>query len=166
MVVPELAKLCEPWQSLFGDNRAVATSVTAAHVLSLLVGGGLAIAADRTTLRTYARAAEERTLHLRELGAVHRPVLISLAVLMISGVLLAAADVETYATNWIFWTKMALIALLLANGALLTRTENRLRTAEEPDRTAGWRRLRTASIASLALWTLTALAGEILTGFA
>lgn len=95
--------------------------------------------------------------------SIHRPVLISLVLLFLSGVLLFAADVETFATSWIFWTKMGLIALLLANGAVLERTESRLRTRSEDGAQARrWRRLRWASVLSITLWLLTAVAGEVL----
>ena len=55
--------------------------------------------------------------------------------------LLTAADLETFATSPVFWVKLGLVTLLLANGLVLERTESRLRglSAREidPRRAAG-----------------------------
>lgn len=162
-LVSQLAELLAPWQDLYNDSVPLSTAVTTVHLVALVVGGGLAIAADRASLRLSGRGEAERSLHLAEMRSIHRPVLISLVLLFLSGVLLFAADVETFATSWIFWTKMGLIALLLANGAVLERTESRLRTRSEDGAQARrWRRLRWASVLSITLWLLTAVAGEVL----
>lgn len=178
-LVASLARILSPWQSLYSDSKALSTTVVAVHTVALLFGGGLAIAADRTTLRMLrARGrgpdaiTEERRL-LGELGAVHRPVVIALALLVISGVLLAAADVKTYALSWVFWLKLALFVLLLVNGAVLERAESGLRGAATSGgavRTANvaarWQRLRVATWASLVLWTATTVVGVALTSVA
>jgi uncharacterized membrane-anchored protein len=160
-----LAHTFAPWQSLYSGSTLVATSVTTMHIVAMLVGGGLAIAADRSTLRSLPRPAEQGHL-LRELKAVHRPVVIWLAVLFVTGAMLAAADVETFAASPIFWVKLALIALLLVNGAQLYRTEARLSHAL-PDHAAGldrlWRRLGRSARLSLGLWVLITILGVVLT---
>ena len=51
----------------------------------------------------------------------HRVVLGGLVLLLVSGVLLPGADVDTSIASRIFWLKMALIAALLVNGAVLVR---------------------------------------------
>jgi hypothetical protein len=160
-----LYALLAPWQSLYADSVVVSTAVTTAHVLSLVVGGGLAIAADRSTLRIARRPAADRLAHLEELRATHRPVLIALVALFASGVLIATADLETFVGSWVFWLKLGLVALLLANGVVLARAENALRRAGEQRLGATdllWSRLRAASIASLTLWLVTAVVGEVL----
>lgn len=176
-IVQTLVRVFAPWQTLFSDSKVISTAVVAIHVVALLFGGGLAVAADRVTLRTLraVRAgapggiADERRL-LADLGAVHRPVLIALTFLFASGVLLAASDVKTYALLWLFWLKLSLVALLLINGIVLERAEAGLRRMSTtptgaPDATAAgrWRRLRTATWASLALWTATTVVGVALT---
>ena len=72
--------------------------------------------------------------------------------------LLLGADFDTYVASRIFWLKMALIAALLINGALLVRAGRRVDALETSD----WVRLRRASVASLALWFLTTLLGAAL----
>ena len=88
-------------------------------------------------------------------------VLASLALSFVSGIALFAADIETFFGSWIFWLKMALIALLLANGAVMNRAERTLRV-HGADADAAWRRLRTVAITSLALWLTITLAGMAL----
>jgi uncharacterized membrane protein YhaH (DUF805 family) len=93
--------------------------------------------------------------------------LLWLAALFGSGVLLAAADVETFAASPAFWVKLALVALLVVNGAVLALTERRLRAEGiaagrlSEDRPL-WRRLRVSTFCSIALWTATAVAGTVL----
>ena len=173
-VVEALARVLAPWQTLFSDSKVLSTAVVTVHIVALLFGGGLAVAADRVTLRAFRatrggavdRAADEQQRLLAELGAVHRPVLIGLALLFVSGVLLAAADVKTYALSWVFWLKIALVALLLVNGIVLERAEARLRRGTSDGTTGAWTRLRTATWASLVLWTATTVVGVALTNAA
>lgn len=163
-----LLDLVAPWAKVYGHSKVLATAVVFLHVAPIVVGGGLAIALDRSTLRVRHREPGARERHLGELDTAHRVVLAGLALSLLSGFALFAADVETFFGSWIFWLKMGLIALLLANGARLTRTERRLRTGalDGAEADAGWRRLRTIAITSLALWLTITLAGVALTNVA
>lgn len=159
-IVETLTSAFAPWHKAYADSNVISTAVTATHIVALLVGGGLAIGADRTTLRALKRQTPDWQNHLAELHAVHRPVVVMLAVLFISGVAMAAADVETFATSPLFWLKLALVTLLLLNGFVLYRTEGRLqRTLSAPllDR------LKLTTYLSLLLWVLTTIAGTVLT---
>lgn len=163
-LVETLAHTFAPWQSIYSDSKAVASVVTGVHLTGLLFGGGFAVAADRATLRAFQRDPVERRAVLSELHAVHRPVLVALLVLFLSGLALAAADVKTFAESPVFILKLTLVALLLTNGAVLERTERALRlTAGGPRRDARlWRRLRATAWLSLGLWTGTVVAGTVL----
>jgi uncharacterized membrane-anchored protein len=161
-LVQTLAHAFAPWQSLFSDSKTVASVVTGVHLVGLLFGGGLAVAADRSTLRAYRRHPSERASALAELHAVHRPVLIALAVLFASGVALATADIETFLSSPVFYLKLVIVALLLANGAVLERTERALRRGAADAETRLWRRLKATTCLSLFLWTCTVLAGTVL----
>ena len=67
---------------------------------------------------------------------------------MVHEVLKERADVETYSVSVLFWTKMALVALLIANGGLLTAAGRHAHASSSP-----WqRRLVAASAISLILW--------------
>jgi hypothetical protein len=162
-IVPTLAHALEPWKSLFSDSKAVASVVTGVHLIGLLFGGGLAVAADRMTLRALKRAPADRAAALAEMHAVHRPVLIALVLLFASGVALATADIENFLSSPYFYIKLTCVTLLLANGAVLERTERALRRGStHADAGTLWRRLQATSRLSLFLWTCTVVAGTVL----
>jgi len=156
--------LVEPWARVYRDHNNVSAGIAFLHLGGLLAAGGFAIAADRGTLRAFAGDAASRRSHVAELGAVHRPVLIGLTIVMASGLLMLAADLQTFLTSPVFWVKMALVAGLLANGLGLTRAGQRLE--REPDSETGWVRLRRWSLSSLALWFAVTLVGTFLTNAA
>src|SRR5258705_6123876 len=128
--VHALVKVFEPWNSLYGHSKVISTTVITAHLGAMFLGGGLAVAADRATLRTAAERPDERARQLAEVSDVHRPVLIAIAFLFISGIAMALADLENFLTSPFFWVKIGLVTLLLINGALLQRTESALRIGD------------------------------------
>ncbi len=154
-----LEEMLSPWASLYGDSVVIATAVTALHLIGMLLGGGLAIGADRTTLRLTSGISSERNRHLGELNAIHRPVLIAMSVLFATGLLMAAADVATFLVSPVFWVKLTLVALLVINGVVLERTETTLRQSENESL---WSRLRVSAMTSIALWIATLVAGVFL----
>jgi hypothetical protein len=167
-IVHTLAHAMAPWQSLYSDSKAVASVVTGVHLVAMLFGGGFAVAADRSTLRALRREPSQRVHALTEMHAVHRPVLIALALLFVSGVALAAADVETFATSPIFLLKLAIVTLLLINGAVLERTERmlRLETGAPGREPRLWQRLRMTAYLSLFFWTCAVVTGTVLVNVA
>jgi uncharacterized membrane protein len=160
-----LTGLAAPWAKFYGHSRVAATIVEFLHIAPLIVAGGLAIALDRSTLRLDHDDPTARARHLAELSAVHRVVVGGLVVSLLSGLALLASDLETFWGSWIFWLKMALVLLLLANGGMMTRLERALR-AGEGYADEGWRRLRNVAIASVTLWLTITLAGVALTNLA
>ena len=151
--------LFAPWQNAYSDSTAISTTVTALHLIGMLVGGGLAIAADRATLRIADEQPGERERHLGELNAIHRPVLLALALLFLTGVLMVTSDIATFLGSPVLWIKLGLVALLVFNGVVLERTETSLRRGDEK---ASWRKLRVAAMCSIGLWIATLVAGTIL----
>ncbi|HLB09974.1 MAG TPA: hypothetical protein VK617_10590 [Gemmatimonadaceae bacterium] len=163
-LLKSLEHFLAPWQSAYSDSKVISTFVVGAHVLAMFIGGGFAIAADRKTLQALRADAVERTRQLFELHQIHRPVLVSMAVMLVTGVMLAASDVKTFATAPMFWIKIALVGSLIVNGGVLTKTEESLRNggmvADVAQRR--WGRLRTVSWMSLVLWSATLIVGVIL----
>jgi uncharacterized membrane protein len=157
-----LTRLVAPWASFYSHSKPAATIVTFLHIAPIVVGGGLAIAFDRATLRVWLRDAEARAQHLEELGSVHRVVIAALVVLFASGIALLAADLDTFLGSPIFWVKMALIVALLVNGGLMTRLERTL-AGPAGGREDQWRRLRVLAITSLVLWLMVTFVGVALT---
>jgi hypothetical protein len=150
------SNLAATWGSSYANHAALRTIVTFAHIASLIVGGGAAVTADRTTLS--ASGDSGNITALDSLRGTHRVVLWSLLLVGISGLLMLAADLESLLYSRVFWIKMGLVALLLVNGAALWAAERR---ASGRDASA-WRRLRVTATASVALWLLTTLAGVAL----
>lgn len=148
------------WASFYANHAAVRTSVTFMHIAGLVGGGGCAIAADRATLIASGKSRADRRLHLDSLHAMHRIVVSGLTAVIISGVLLFAADVDSFVYSRLFWLKMGFIALLAMNGIVLIRAERRAR--RDPQDDAGWSVLRAAAVCSLTLWFATTLIGAAL----
>jgi hypothetical protein len=166
-IVQTLATAAKPWAKLYSDSTAVSSGVTFLHLAGLLFAGGLAVSSDRATFRAFRGNEDDRSRLLTELGNSHGWVIAGLTVIFASGLLLALADVKTFATSPVYWTKMSLVALLLANGLVLQRTERRLRAASlvgQPDAPVRklWSRLRLSAAASMTLWTAIVLAGVVL----
>ena len=159
-----LARLAEPWNSLYSDSKVVSSAVVFLHLLPLLIAGGAALTADRATLRAARGSADDRARQLRELARVHAVVLGGLALSFVSGVLLFLSDVDEYLGSPVFWVKLGFVGLLLLNGFMMTRTEKAL--ASGRNESALWARLRTISVLSLILWTTTTLVGVVLMSYA
>ena len=123
-----------------------------------MAAGGCAIAADRGVLLALRQDDAARRTQLVALDGTHRIVTIGLACIIASGFLLFAADLDTFLYSRLFWIKMALIVLLLVNGAVLRWAEHRALGGAD----GAWRTLRVTAIASLALWFLVTLGGAAL----
>jgi hypothetical protein len=148
------------WAALYSDHQAVSVTVRFLHLAGLLVGGGTALAADRHLIAAVSGDAVARQAALALAGSSHRIVVPALALMALTGVLMAASDLETYLNSRLFWMKMGIVGLLLINGGLLVLSE---RAAAGGAGNGGWARLRFVSAASLALWLLALLAGTWLT---
>jgi hypothetical protein len=127
----------------------------------------MAVSSDRSIFRAMRGTDDDRRRLVAELGNSHAWVITGLAVIFASGLLLALSDVKTFASSGVYWTKMTLVALLLVNGTVLQRTEQRLRiasgtTALRPPEDSVWARLRFTAVISMCLWTAIVLAGVIL----
>lgn len=133
--------------------------MTYLHFAGVLVGGGFAVVADRDGLRVSPRAPGAGPGDLADLAGVHAWVLTGLGLVFVSGLLMMLADLHTYATSPVFWTKMGLVVLLLGNGYGRTRAEAAVRRGTA----AGWNWLRRTSVASLVLWFAILLVSTILT---
>lgn len=159
MVVAGLGVLVARWARAYADHKAVSGGVTYVHLAGVLLGGGFAVSADRAALRWSRAAGAGTAAELQRLGAIHRWVIAGLGLTFMSGVAMMLADLDSYLTSVVFWTKMGLIVFLIANGYLKLRAEAALMGGGA----AAWRRLRGTAIASIILWFGVLLAGTILT---
>lgn len=160
-LVQQLAAAIAPWADFYNASKVAQTAVAFGHFGGMMTAGGFALATDRATLRAAGAPLSERPRHLRELAGVHPIVVVALGITALSGLLMFAADLENLIILPAFWIKMGLVGLLVLNGWLMLRAERSLRQGDPAD-AAGWRRLRAAALASLALWLAVVLAGSVL----
>jgi len=146
--------MLDAWKELYSNSAVWRSAVLFAHIAGILIGGGCAVATDRLTLLSTPNDAHQ----LRIVGGVHRLVVVAIACIAASGLLMLAADLDTFLVSKVFWTKMLLVVFLLINGLRLLRAEHAAKNGEP----SGWGRLRGASITSLVLWVLIALLGSVL----
>lgn len=146
------------WAHFSRHTVWLSVTLTFVHLVGILLGGGLAIATDRASLRLSPATAPDWPQELTRLASVHRWVLAGLALIFASGLLMMLTSFETFAVSAVFWIKMGLIALLLGNGFVRMRAETALRQG----RATGWGQFRAASVASLVLWFVILLAGTLL----
>jgi hypothetical protein len=156
-----LVELAKPWAKFYSKSHATQAVVVFTHVAGLLGGGGLAIAADRAMWKARKATGEVRARLLAEVGATHRPVIIGLTMLAVSGVLLTTSDLETHLKSPIWWGKMVAVVLLLINGARLQSVERAMQRAPATI-DAAWPKLERSSRLSYLLWFAVVLGGVLL----
>jgi hypothetical protein len=159
MSFPEfLVPAADKWAAFYGDHRLVSAGIRFLHLAAIVFGGGAAIAADRRTLAAVG-SPERRDAAVADLAGTHRVVVPALALIVATGALMALSDRDTFFASRVFWTKLGLFVLLLANGGLLLAAER----AFVAGRPAGTGLLRAGSALSLLLWFAVLAAGVWLT---
>jgi hypothetical protein len=149
----------DSWADLYGNHQLVSVTVRYLHLAGLVVGGGTALAADRQVLRGARSGASMRSGVVSAVHAAHRVVVPALAVIVATGLAMTLSDTETFLVSPLYWSKMALVGLLLLNGLGLVAAGR----AVAGERPRGWRWLSLTSAASLLLWLGTLFAGVWLT---
>ncbi len=164
-VIETVVELAKPWADLYGHSKPVSTAVTFVHIAGIMVGGGFAMASDRAALRAMKGTDDDRRRVLVDFSSIHRPVLIALTLVVISGVLLMLSDAGTFLASPVYYLKIGSFVLLMANGLLVQKTEQAL--AKNPSTgNPLWNRFAFGARASLTLWLWTALVGVALTSAA
>ena len=167
-LVPDLATvdaLAEPWQKLYAHSTVVATLVLFGHVAGLVVAAALTFSTEASVLRLDPADDAERGRYLRITSPARRPIGIALGLAMLSGILLFLADLEAFAVSPVFWTKMVLVVLLLANVRVASRLDAGLRGADDaPEHRHErlWWRRRASAWTAAVLWLALLLCGSAL----
>jgi hypothetical protein len=160
--MPEsIAAMTQPWADLYADSGVLSTVIVFLHLGGLTVAGGFALAFDRSALRVERGIVPDRSGFLRELNAVHLPVIVAMTIVIASGFALMLADVEVFLPSKVFWLKMGVFALLLLNGLAVQAAGRRL--SRDAMDARGWLRLRRASLRSIGLWAAVIFLGVLLT---
>ncbi|MGH7471920.1 MAG: hypothetical protein ACRENP_28550 [Longimicrobiales bacterium] len=158
-----MISIVQPWAQFYNDSSATQNGILFLHFGALLVAGGYAVAADRWVLRAGGMDESARSALLDQLTTLHRPVVIGLFLLIVTGSAMALADAEALLASPVFWLKMSCFGLLLLNGLTLLHAEKKLRRRSMGMRsTAAWRKLQWGARRSFALWMLTLLLGTLL----
>jgi hypothetical protein len=162
------------WAQLYRTNDIVQILAAFGHILSIAYAARFALAGDRAALRltraTYAVASpiasaaprtRSRAADLNTLTSAHRHVLTGLACALVTGLAQLAAQLDYLPQSPIFWVKMTLLVVLLANGRVIQLAGRRAVHAASssgiPDE------LRPAALRSIALWCTLILLGLLLT---
>src|SRR5256712_462752 len=98
-----ISHLLALWAHFYGQTTAVRATVTYVHLGGILLGGGLAIAADGAALRLSPETVPDWTRELDRLAAVHRWVVGGLALTFASGTRPPLSRLDTFATSTVFW---------------------------------------------------------------
>jgi hypothetical protein len=154
-----LASVIGSWSDYYDHHHAVSVTVRYFHLVGLVVGGGTALAADRQILAATRSGPEQRLAVVASLRASHRVVVPALALMVTTGILMTAADADTFLASRLYWSKLGLVSLLLLNGLGLLAAER----AFSRGGTQSWTGLRLTSAASLLLWLAILFAGVWLT---
>jgi hypothetical protein len=157
-----MAQLLTTWAAAFANHPLLRTAVDFVHIGGLVAAAGCALTVDLATIAAARRTPDSRTAQLEVLNRTHPIVLGGLGALVVSGLLLFAADVPTFLHSAVFWVKMGLVALLVGNGAMMLAAERRAVRGIN----GSWHHLHALSVSSLLLWTLTTLAGAALPNLA
>src|SRR3989449_11641213 len=89
-----LGTLVARWARLYADHKVVSGGVTYVHLAGILLGGGLALSADRIVLRWSSEPGPDRSRELERLGATHRWGIGGLALTLESGIGMLLADLD------------------------------------------------------------------------
>ncbi len=123
------------------------------------MAGGTALVADRQIFRAARTGPKQREAALAGLHGSHRTVISWLAVVGLSGVLMASADWTTFFHSRLFWTKMAVVGLLAANGSAMIFLDRR---AIRDGVAVRWAGVLAVSAVSFVLWISIVFLGTLL----
>ena len=160
MTLTIMAGVIDWWGSYYGDHQLVSVAIRFLHLAGLVLGGGTALYADRQLLRAGRREPEQQETVLAMLHRSHKYVVSWIFAVAITGAAMTAADTQTFLVSEVYWIKMALVGLLMANGAALLYLERR---TARIGTAAAWPSLVAAASASAVLWLATLFMGTLLT---
>ena len=164
-IIESIGGLLAPWSDYYAAHSAVQAGLLFAHFAGMLAGGGVAFATDRDTFRARRGSDVDQRRQVQRVNGAHRIVLAGLAVALLSGVLLLAADFEALIVVPMFWIKMGLVMLLMANGTVMALAGRRAERYPQHF-TRAWRTLRRTATTSAILWFAVVASGVLMMGAA
>jgi hypothetical protein len=160
----------QPWAEFYAASTVIPPVFLAVHVVTMFVGGGVAMGADRQVLRVRPEGHPDAPRVVNEaamaLASTHALVVAALVFTVASGVGMATADAETFLASPLFLTKMGIFVALLVNAVFMRRAEGVLRAARVPDDASTvppvFSRIQRHAAASAAGWIAVVLLGVLL----
>ena len=160
MLLSILAGVLASWSGYYGSHQLLSVTFRFLHISGIVLGGDAGLWTDWQILKIARNEPREKDSALKLLSRAHAYVIPWMIVLGITGVLMTTADLTTFAVSKVFWTKIALVILLVSNGIVLLLLEHRSRQTG----IAGiWPALVRVSSISALLWQATLFAGTLLT---
>jgi hypothetical protein len=160
MLLTVLVGITAWWSSYYGNHQLVSVSVRFLHLAGLVMGAGTGLFADRQVLGAVRAGSQEREAVLATLNRAHAHVVSWIIVVGSTGVLMTAADTSTFLVSKLYWIKMVMVGILIANGLAMLLAERR---ARQVGVSAGWPKLVAVSAISAILWLTTIFLGTLLT---
>jgi hypothetical protein len=160
MLLAVLVGITEWWSSYYGNHQLASVSIRFLHLAGIVMGAGTGLFADRQILGAVRAKMQEREAVLAAVNREHAHVVSWIIVIGTTGVLMTAADTSTFMVSKLYWIKMAMVGLLIANGIALLLAEQRARKIGVD---AGWPRLIAVSTISAILWLTILFLGTLLT---
>ncbi len=119
------------------------------HLIGIAFFGGLIFV---TNLRLLGLALRKLPAS-KVIESLRRPKRAGFVIVAGCGILMASAKAEEYYYNWLFWTKMSLLALVAVHGLVFRRSVYRNASDQIPQG-------KKAAALSLLLWTCVMIAGR------
>ena len=120
------------------------------HLVGIAFFGGLIFLTNLRLLGVTLRKVPETKM----IESLRRPKQWGFALVATCGLLMASSKAEEYYYNWLFWTKMSLLALIAIHGLVFSRSVYRNPSGPESYRA------KLAATLSLILWTGVMIAGR------
>jgi hypothetical protein len=152
--------IIESWANCYGNHPLVSVTIRFLHLTGIVLGGGAGILTDWQIIKSALKGNVDREYLLKQLNRAHYYVAPWMFVLSLTGALMTAADAQTFFVSKVYWTKIALILLLVVNGVALLLLESH---ARNPGIQSVWKKLTIVSVISAVLWQTILFVGVLLT---
>jgi hypothetical protein len=123
--------------------------VLSLHLIGIAFFGGMIFITNLRLLGVTLRKIPASKV----IQSLRRPKQIGFAIVVTCGLLMASSKAEEYYYNWLFWTKMSLLALIAVHGLVFGRSVYRNSVETAPP-------AKLAAALSLVLWTGVMIAGR------
>lgn len=120
------------------------------HLIGIAFFGGMIFLTDLRLLGVSLRKLPASNV----IQSLRLPKQIGFAIVATCGLLMASSKAEEYYYNWLFWTKMSLLALIAVHGLIFGKSVYRHAGEGDPPRA------KLAASLSLILWTGVMIAGR------